>query len=184
MGSPRKNRPEAGVALGKNSAGASTPAALAAELGLAVDQVEQLVGETCVAGEDFNDIAGETVFTVAGLQRIRARIQEQMLGTVTPSAAGPTGADNVVDFGTPPLRREPLKLTRVFPWSTNLLADRENGLEVVVSVRNATHLKPGMVLEDCAQGDTGWFYDGRLPRTIGEEQLYYPAKNPATKGKK
>lgn len=162
----------------KNSPSEGTPvASAAAGLGVPVAAVEELLSTACVAGEDFTDIGGEPHLTAAGLEKIRTRLAEQM--TTTPPPAPEAKPAAAATEKLPERARETLKLTRVFPWSTNILAVRENGLEVVVAVKNASHLKPGMELQDCIEGDTGWFYQGRLPRIFGEEQLYYPARKSA-----
>lgn len=160
----------------KNSADAAPAAvplpALAAELGLAADRVEQLAGIVCVPGDDFTD-AGEIVFTESGAKKIRDRVTEDMREQAAPVAPRPPAPIST-------LHREDLKLTRVFRWSANVLAETTTGLEVVLTVRSSRHLEPGMVLRNCIRGELGWTYEGKLPRTIGERQLYFPPKPAAS----
>jgi hypothetical protein len=166
-----------------------TAARLSEQLGVAVDEVEQLQASICVAGEDFVDAAGVAVLTATGLKKIRARVQEDQLAAVpmpAPLAELPSGRGIEVDYGAPvpPTHREDLRLTRVFRWSTNVLAETAAGLEVVVRVRAIAHLEAGMVLPACIRGEMGWTYEGRLPRTIGERQLYFPPHPAASNQRK
>jgi len=164
----------------KISAGAATTVAgLAGELGVAVATVEQLLGSACVAGDDFVDDGGVALFTRAGAEKIRGLVEEQMREET--AEAETTLADLPQAAQLP--RREDLRVTRVFRWSRNILAVLPNEIEVVLTVRTIAHLEAGMVLQGCIQGPMGWTYEGRLPRMLGERQLYFPPQPAGSKGK-
>lgn len=151
---PRPGEPEAWTA-----------ARLAEQLGVTVEVVEQLQGSVCVPGKDFVDAAGVAVLTASGMEKIRARLREESPAD-QPAKPAPQRAD--------------LRITRVYRWSRNVLAETSAGLKVVLSVRSIAHVEAGMVLRDCIRGEMGWTYEGRLPRTIGERQLYFPPKPAAS----
>jgi hypothetical protein len=151
----------------------ATVPGLARELGVAEARVELLLGSICEAGADFDDEHGTVLFTYAGAQKIRAAIEEQMVTERDVLAAEREPQDATAPAAGSP-RREDLTLTRVFRWSTNVMAERANGLEVVLRVKSIAHLQQGMVLKACIEGLFGWTYEGRLPRTIGERQHYFP----------
>jgi hypothetical protein len=179
----KKNRGVPGAVTAAPAPAATVPLpALAAELGLAVDRVEHLAGLACVPGDDFTDTGDSAIeFTVAGAKKIRDRVAEEMrdhVETKTPAATVAAATPAV-----PAPRTEDLRLTRVFQWSKNVLAELPNRNEVVLSVKSAKFLMPGMVLRGCREGEGGWFYQGRLPRTLGERQMFFPGYvDPETKG--
>jgi hypothetical protein len=152
-----------------------TTASLARELGVAWDHVDRVRGETCVAGLDFDEVGEPSllVFTESGAEKIRQGVAAQMVNTPPP----PTVPAPAAESAQAGLHREDLRLTRVFRWSANLMAVRANGLEVVLTVKTNQHLQAGMVLRGCIEGATGWTYEGRLPRSLGERQLYFPTVN-------
>jgi hypothetical protein len=162
-----------------------TSSRLAAELGVDDAHVEDLQASICIAGEDFVDSASAAVFTASGVKKIRDRVHEEQLGAPPPPPPGYKAAPPApVDYGPSPVHREDLRLTRVFRWSTNVLAETSAGTEVVLRVRSIAHLEAGMVLRACIRGEMGWTYDGRLPRTLGERQLYFPPKPAASTQRK
>lgn len=182
MAKPQKNSadsagavpPAAGTAAPLPAAGELlTISRLARELGVPADHIERLQSTRCGAGEDFVDVDGAAVFTPFGAEKIRALVAGEMRDTPPPVAPRADPAPAPTAAATP--RREDLRLTRVFPWSCNLLAVLPNDNEVVLTVRSNRHLEPGMVLRACIEGPMGWTYEGRLPRIVGERQLYHPA---------
>lgn len=150
----RKNSPGPAAKAAPPSPG-YTAATLAREWGVPVDLVVELGN-------------GATYFTQAGRDELQAAITRRMSGEkIPPAAALPAPAAA--------LTTEALTITRVFPWSTRVLCSRENGLEVVLQVKTVKFLLAGMVLRECICGEMGvWFYYGRLPRVIGEAQLFFP----------
>lgn len=176
----KKNRGMPGTVSAAPAATVALPA-LAAELGLAVDRVEQLAGLACVPGDDFTDAGESTIlFTTAGAKKIRDRVAEEMRDQVDPKTPAPAASVTSV---SPAPKTEDLRLTRVFRWSQNVLAELPNGNEVVLSVKSSKFLMPGMLLRSCREGEGGWFYQGRLPRTLGERQMFFPGYvDPETKG--
>lgn len=153
---------------------------VARDLGVPVEFVQELFETQCTAGEHFLFVRGTPVFNEAGIARIRAGIEANMRGTAAAAgeAVKPTAP------AVPAAVGEDLRLTRVFRWSTNVLAERPNGNEVVVKVKDVTHLEAGMVLAGCVEGESAWFYMGRLPRSIGQRQLYFPPSKPKRTPKK
>lgn len=147
-------------------AGLWTVERVARDLGVAVDLVAELLEARCDPASDFTTVRGVAVVTEAGLPKIRALVEAQM------SAQAPEARP------AQPKAREPegedLTITRVWPWSRNVTAERENGTEVTVVVKSVAHLQAGMVLPGCVKGEMSWFYYGRLPRVIGERQLFFP----------
>lgn len=119
---------------------------------------------------------GNTTFTQQGRDELQAAIEARMAAEKLPPAAAaefPAASTSPAPAAAD-LVKEDLTLSRVFGWSTKVLANRTNGLEVVLQVKASRFLKPGMVLRECVQGESGWFYYGRLPRVVGEGQLFYP----------
>ncbi|MCM2304081.1 MAG: hypothetical protein NDJ72_05220 [Elusimicrobia bacterium] len=186
-------------------------ARLAQDLGVPAERVEQLQGLTCIAGEDVVDTAAGAVLTASGIKKIRERVAEDAAGQGAPDYPPDDSGeplrcatfDPALQAAIPPairakmdadraaaeaaraaVHREDLQITRVFRWSCNVLATQANGNEVVLTVRSIAHLEAGMVLRGCIRGTMGWTYEGRLPRVLGERQLYFPPiPAAATKGK-
>jgi hypothetical protein len=168
----------------KNSPGAPgglwTAANVSRELGLAVVVVEGLRTAHCTAAGDLTTVRGQVVFTAAGLKKIQSAVAQGMSTTpavVAQAPRRPTPAPST-------LPTEDLTIARIFRGSPRVLANRPNGNEVVLQVKTAELLKPGMVLTDCQHGGMGWYYHGKLPRVIGEQQFYFPAEKPVAKGGK
>jgi hypothetical protein len=159
--------------------GSISAAALAHEIGVAVADVDELSVLVCVYPTDlvFDRGSTTTLITATGAEKIRSAVAAEMRPGPPRPAAQKAGAPSVTappePFPAGP-HREDLRLTRVFSGSKNILAERANGLEVVLTVRATTHLAPGMVLRDCIRGEMGWSYEGRLPRIVGERQLFFP----------
>lgn len=164
--------------IGANSA-LWTDDVVAGELGVAVELIATLRGSACSA-QDVSEVRGVPVFTLQGRETIRRAIEERLRAEKLPPG---TAGERALGFS--PARAalvEPVKadltVTRVIGTSTQLLAQLPNGNEVPLRVRKSDNLRPGMVLRDCVQDDMGWTYHGRLPRTFGERQLFFP--RPAT----
>lgn len=163
--SAQKNLPAAPPSP-RATAGGVSAASLARELGVALEVILE-IGQ------------GKTYFTAVERAVVQATVEQRMLaGKIPLPAAAP------VDPEATPAATEDLTLTRVFPWSKNLLANRANGLEVVVQVASSRFLQAGMVLEACTKSEMGWAYYGRLPRVIGEAQLFFPKRKPPTNDEK
>lgn len=143
---------------------------VARELGVAAALVDELQRTVCNEATDFRHVHGVVVFTAAGVETVRRAIEGRMQAERSPTPPEKNSAEPATTGA------EDLKLTRVFRWSTRLLAERANGLEVVLQVKSAKNLEAGMVLKDCRPGEFCWFYEGRLPRTLGERQLFYPER--------
>lgn len=145
---------------------------VARDLGVALELVTELQFTALVLGTDLVLVRGILIYTEQGRETMRRAIETRMLAEKKPLAA------TVLATGTPPAGPAPIEedltITRVFPWSTRLLANRANGLEVVLQVRTQKHLAAGMLLSGCVCGEMCWFYYGRLPRASGEAQLFYP----------
>ncbi len=154
---------------------------VAAALGVAANYVEMLRLTRCEADTDFCDVDGAALLTEAGAEKIRAIVDEGMRATAPDVLMMPLVRSVATDAPRPAPQREDLRLTRVFRWSANILAELPNGREVVLTVRSNRHLQTGMVLRGCIKGDLGWTYEGRLPRSIGERQLYFPPAPAALK---
>lgn len=138
----------------------------AAELGVSTDAVENAFAAVCEEADCTPGADGFVHLSSAAFEKIREHIAAQMRPQ---QDAAPSEAPQST------LHREDLRLTRVFRWSNNVLAERANGLEVVLAVRSNRHLEPGMILKGCIQDQMGWTYDGRLPRVLGERQLFFPS---------
>lgn len=144
----------------------------AAELGVSTDAVEDAFATVCAEVDCIPGADGFVYLSEAGFEKIREHITAQM--RPQPDAA-PIAPPALSEAPQSTLHREDLRLTRVFRWSNNVLAERSNGLEVVLAVRSNRHLEPGMILKGCIQDQMGWTYDGRLPRVLGERQLFFPS---------
>jgi len=148
-----------------------TIGAAAAELGLAPRVLEELMGKMVMDSADF--VTGEGILTPTGFEKIRTSVEQTMqsaAAATVATAAVPVKAD------TQDLVHEDLRVARIFRGSPRVLAERSNGLEVVLQVKTSELLEVGMLLKGCEQGEMCWFYTGRLPRTTGERQLYFPER--------
>ena len=148
-----------------------TVAALAAELGVAAGVVEVLARRY---REGALPVHAEAVLPDALAEKIRATIAEAMAPTPAPGAdAAATTPAGASPDAVPAHLRADLRVSRVFPWSNNILALLPNGNEVVCAVRDASRLAPGMVLRSAQQNAYCWVYTGRLPQTTGERHLFF-----------
>lgn len=168
-----KNEPAGVVQPSPALAERFTVDVVARQLGVPVAAVKAFVrsADTPIGPDDFRIVLGVEVFTASGIDKIRHALEDQMQAERSPS---PSEKKLPVDAGAD--GAEDLTLTRVFRWSKRVLADRPNGLEVVLEVKSAKNLQPGMVLKACRPGEFCWFYEGRLPRTLGERQLFFPSR--------
>lgn len=160
-----------------DAAGLFTVSRVADDLGVPIDAVVALLAGQCSRAVHFTEVRGSVVFTESGVAHVRAAIEARMRADVEALDV----AQNPVPAAAQTSQTEELKVTRVFPWaaakkttSSNVLAERANGNEVVLVVRDVTHLQPGMVLAGCVRGENAWYYMGRLPRSGGERQLFFP----------
>jgi len=170
MGRLRKNLRDSAPHPAAPALDAADAQQIAAEFGVGESVVHAAAAAVGWASIDSDTPAGIQTPLGPNFAKIREQITAQMQGA---KAAAQTGRPAGAAAATQP-HREDLRLTRVFRWSNNILAERANGLEVVLHVRNNRHLEAGMVLRQCIEGPMGWTYEGRLPRVIGERQLFYP----------
>lgn len=150
---------------------------VAADLGVPVDAVVALLASDCTAALHFTEVRGVLIFTEAGVAHVRATIEARMRADV----ASANLAEEPAPHAEQTSLTEDLRVSRVFPWSggkkttsLNVLAERPNGNEVVLVVKDVTHLEAGMVLAGCVRGENAWYYMGRLPRSFGQRQLFFP----------
>lgn len=164
--------------------GLFTVSNVAADLGVPVEAISALLVSHCTTAVHFTEVRGTIVFTAAGVAHVRLAVAESMRNDAAPSTVAETAAPGTEPAGL----TEDLQITRVFPWaaakkttSLNVLAERPNGNEVVLVVKDVTHLEAGMVLAGCVKGTHAWYYMGRLPRAVGQRQLFFPPVSPAQK---
>ena len=150
---------------------------VAKETGLGVEALENWL-RTSAGPKDRGriEVGGHVFFgfTPLGLKKFLSSA-----GPGFAQAAPPPPVEPALEISAeviPMPRREDLRLVRSNLWSgKNVFAETSYGVEVQVSVKSAELLKDGMVLRECIEEPPfGWVYLGRLPRGLGEQQLYFP----------
>lgn len=150
------------------SGGLFSPLAVASEAGIGTEAAENwllsMAGPKDRVGRMFTDLGRKKFLETRG----RDAAQNGGGATADLAQAGRKDAE-----GTPEPHREDLKITRANLSPRVVLAERANGNEVQCLVRSTALLKPGMVLRGCVADQFGWTYMGKLPRVVGEQQLFY-----------
>jgi hypothetical protein len=146
-------------------------AVVAREVGLGVEAVEQWLFGTAVEKTDFVRRGRVIGITPLGVKKIRELAVPAPVSEVAP----------VPSNGAAPLRaalaeplREDLVVSRANLSPRTVLANRPNGNEVTCLVKTTALLKPGMVLRNCQRDDYGYIYLGNLPRSLGDQQRFFP----------
>lgn len=146
-----------------------TPIALAHELGVSASAVM-----------DFMRVEGVHRLDEVGAGKIRALVAASLAADAAQEGGGDRPPVAVAGPKSSPegqdSRAVDLRVTRVMLSKRTVLAQHPNGNEVICAVRTTEHLKAGMILRDCQpNGDwQSWAYQGRLPRSMGDMQNFYP----------
>ena len=155
------------------SDGLMTVERVARDLGIGAAAVRNWIADQGRERVDYMKNGRAVLFTPGGWEKISTWAG----ASVAQEGAGAANAvafreGNGADHTRTPVC-EDLRVTRPDLSPRMVLAVRPNGNEVTVLVKSAALLKPGMVLQECMPDSNGWSYQGRLPRTLGEQQLFF-----------